>query len=256
MKELLEKMLGIANAAGSIIMEVYQNNHEVEFKEDLSPVTKADQASHAFIAREINSLSQRYPVLSEEDVKGFTGWQPGGFYWLVDPLDGTKEFISENGEFTVNIALIKNDAPVLGVVTAPALGVAYVAAQGLGAFKVDIKGQYKRISVSNKARDSDGLRVVSSRHHHTAALEAWLTRLKNADIRPVGSSLKFCLIAEGLADVYPRFGPTGLWDTAAAQVIVEEAGGVVETMEGGPLRYGDPSQVINPSFVVWGSRPC
>lgn len=207
-------------------MEVYEKNHEVEFKEDLSPVTKADHVAHDVIIKGINDLSQHYPVLSEENVREFIGWRPGGFYWLVDPLDGTKEYLAKNGEFTVNIALIKHDTPVFGIVTAPALGVACVAAQGLGAYKVDSKGQCQRICVSNKARTSAGSRVLSSRHHHTKELDAWLDRLKDANIGSMGSSLKFCLIAEGLADVYPRFGATGLWDTATAQVIVEEAGGL------------------------------
>lgn len=252
MHSLLNIVLDIANDASEVIMKMYGRSYSVEFKKDSSPVTQADLAVHKFILKELRQLETLYPVLSEEGGVGWEGWKPGKRYWLVDPLDGTKEFISRNGEFTVNIALIEEGKPLLGVVVAPAMGVAYAAARGLGAFKVDSYGCFQRIHVARRDRESLGLRVLSSRHHQTAELTEWLKRLPSHQLTPMGSSVKFCLIAEGEADVYPRFGPTCLWDTAAAQVIVEEAGGVVEALEGEHIQYENPSQALNPSFVVWG----
>ena len=252
MRELLEQVLAIARAADDAIMAVYGRAFEVTVKQDNSPLTEADRAAHDVIRQGLQALPQGYPILSEEDVEGFSGVGDDGRYWLVDPLDGSKEFIKRNGEFTVNIALIEHGVPVLGVVTAPALGTAYVAAEGVGAFKVEKDGQRHAIQVAGKPAEGSTWRVVGSRSHPSPDLVAWLDKLGEHEMLPMGSSLKLCLIAEGKADAYPRLGPTCLWDTGAAHAVVRYAGGRVETLEGEPLSYANPAEKLNPYFVVWG----
>lgn len=249
---LLEAVERIAREAGDAIMKVYARDFSVEEKEDKSPLTEADQAAHHVIVRGLQSLPVRLPILSEEDMEGFAGVNADGRYWLVDPLDGTKEFIKRNGEFTVNIALIENGVPVLGVVTAPALGTAYVAAEGVGAFKVEKDGQRHAIQVAGQPAEGSTWRVVGSRSHPSPDLAAWLDKLGEHEMLPMGSSLKLCLIAEGKADAYPRLGPTCLWDTGAAHAVVRYAGGRVETLKGEPLSYANPAEKLNPYFVVLG----
>ncbi|WP_350359594.1 3'(2'),5'-bisphosphate nucleotidase CysQ [Vreelandella sp. SM1641] len=249
---LLNDVEQIARNAGSAIMKVYAREFSVEEKEDKSPLTEADKAAHEIIVRGLESLSLQLPILSEEDAEAFTGVDSDGRYWLVDPLDGTKEFIKRNGEFTVNIALIENGKPVLGVVTAPALDVAYVAAEGIGAFKIDADGQREAIQVAGQPDPQTIWRVVGSRSHPSPDLAEWLEQLGEHEMLPMGSSLKLCLIAEGKADVYPRLGPTCLWDTGAAHAVVIQAGGRVETLESVPLSYATPSEKLNPYFIVWG----
>ncbi|MGP9592496.1 MULTISPECIES: 3'(2'),5'-bisphosphate nucleotidase CysQ [unclassified Halomonas] len=249
---LLDAVERIAYEAGDAIMSIYACDFSVEKKADKSPLTEADKAAHTIIVRGLQALPEQFPILSEEDVEGFTGVDANGRYWLVDPLDGTKEFIKRNDEFTVNIALIENGKPVLGVVTAPALEVGYVAARGLGAFKVEADGSRKAISVAGKPKAGVSWRVVGSRSHPSPDLSAWLEQLGEHTMLPMGSSLKMCIIAEGFADAYPRLGPTCLWDTGAAHAVVLEAGGRVETLEGTPLSYANPSEKLNPYFVVWG----
>ncbi|MCL7928577.1 3'(2'),5'-bisphosphate nucleotidase CysQ [Halomonas llamarensis] len=253
MTDLLNTVERIAREAGDAIMTVYAREFSVEEKEDKSPLTEADKAAHEIIVRELNALPQGIPVLSEEDEQGFAGPDEDGRYWLVDPLDGTKEFIKRNDEFTVNIALIEQGKPVLGVVTAPALGTAYLAAEGMGAVKVDEHGARHTLHVAGKPAANTPWRVVGSRSHASPDLADWLTKLGEHNMLPMGSSLKQCVIAEGKADVYPRLGPTCLWDTGAAQVVVEQAGGRVETLQGEPLSYATPREKLNPHFVVWGT---
>lgn len=249
---LLDAVEGIARDAGDAIMRVYARDFSVEKKADKSPLTEADKAAHNVIVAGLQALPVQIPILSEEDIEGFSGADAEGRYWLVDPLDGTKEFIKRNDEFTVNIALIENGKPVLGVVTAPALGVGYVAAQGLGVFKIEVDGQRKAISVAGKPKAEARWRVLGSRSHPSPDLAAWLAQLGEYTMLPMGSSLKLCIIAEGFADAYPRLGPTCLWDTGAAHAVVLEAGGRVETLEGSGLSYANPSEKLNPYFVVWG----
>ncbi|WP_282040870.1 3'(2'),5'-bisphosphate nucleotidase CysQ [Halomonas alimentaria] len=253
---LLDQAHTIALDAGTAIMSVYARDFSVEEKEDKSPLTEADQAAHNVIVAGLNALPGGIPVLSEEDEAGFSGPDADGRYWLVDPLDGTKEFIKRNGEFTVNIALIEHGKPVLGVVVAPALEVSYLAAQGVGAFKVEWaegkSGERTPIRVAGTPTEGATWRVVGSRSHPSPDLADWLEKLGRHDMVPMGSSLKLCLIAEGAADVYPRLGPTCLWDTGAAHAVVEQAGGRVETLEGQVLSYATPSEKLNPYFIVWG----
>lgn len=250
--QLLNDVERIAREAGEAIMSVYARDFTVEEKADNSPLTEADKAAHDVIVKGLEALAGNIPVLSEENTEGFAGVDADGRYWLVDPLDGTKEFIKRNGEFTVNIALIENGKAVLGVVVAPVLDVAYLAAEGVGAFKVEGDGERQQIRAGGKPQAGDAYRVVGSRSHPSPDLADWLESLGPHDMVPMGSSLKLCLIAEGVADVYPRLGPTCLWDTGAAQAVVEQAGGRVETLEGQPLSYAEPSEHLNPHFVVAG----
>ena len=253
-KALLKSVEQLACEAGEAIMQVYSREFAVELKDDNSPLTEADTAAHVIIARGLQVLTPEVPVLSEEDTQHFNGANAEGFYWLVDPLDGTKEFIKRNDEFTVNIALIAKGQPVLGVVAAPALALTYLAAEGLGAFKISVNGQWQAIQASSPPLEGQPWRVLGSRSHSGPRMKAWLESLGQYEIQPLGSSLKSCFIAEGKADVYPRFGPTSLWDTAAAQAVVEQAGGRVVSLEGQPLSYANPQQVLNPDFVVWGKE--
>lgn len=251
---LLEQVYRIALDAGHAVMHVYSRDFTVEEKDDKSPLTEADQAAHEVIVAGLKALPESIPVLSEEDGGAFPGPDAQGRYWLVDPLDGTKEFIKRNGEFTVNIALIEKGTPVLGVVLAPALEVAYLAGEGLGAFKVGANDQRQPICVSDRPADDATWRVVGSRSHPSPDLAAWLEQLGSHDMVPMGSSLKLCLVAEGAADTYPRLGPTCLWDTGAAHAVVEQAGGRVETLKGQVLSYAAPEQHLNPHFIVWGGH--
>ncbi|MFC6669078.1 3'(2'),5'-bisphosphate nucleotidase CysQ [Marinobacterium aestuariivivens] len=248
---LLDAVERIARDAGKAIMEIYGREFSVEEKEDKSPLTEADAAAHRLILASLQTLTPAIPVLSEEDTAAFAGADESGRYWLVDPLDGTKEFIKRNGEFTVNIALIENGQAVLGVVYAPVLDVAYLGAKGLGAFKIDENGR-QPIRVAEHA-EGEPWRVVGSRSHAGAETVAWLEKLGKHELVSMGSSLKLCLVAEGVADVYPRLGPTSLWDTAAAQAVVEQAGGAVIRLDGEPLGYGNTREVLNPFFIVHGA---
>lgn len=251
---LLDAVESIARAAGAEIMAIYDRDFAVAEKEDKSPLTEADSAAHNLIVTQLQALALQLPILSEEDTDSFAGADAQGRYWLVDPLDGTKEFIKRNGEFTVNIALIEKGEPVLGVVYAPAINTAYFAARSLGAVKVTEQGQRVAIQVSeppvNKA-----WRVVGSRSHAGAETKAWLTDLGDYELVPMGSSLKLCLVAEGAADIYPRLGLTSLWDTAAAHAVVNQAGGEVVQLNGQPLSYSNTHEVLNPHFIVRAVTP-
>ncbi|PSJ48283.1 3'(2'),5'-bisphosphate nucleotidase [Zobellella taiwanensis] len=248
---LLADIDSLARDTGEAIMAIYRRDFSVTTKADQSPLTEADAAAHRLIATRLAELTPELPLLSEEDTGHFGGADAQGRYWLVDPLDGTKEFIKRNGEFTVNIALIERGRPVLGVVYAPALETGYVAARGQGACKVLADGSRHPIRV---ARHNAGTpwRVVGSRSHGGEELPRLLARLGEHELVPMGSSLKLCLIAEGRADLYPRLGPTSLWDTAAAQCVVEQAGGQVLRLDGTPLGYDDTGHWLNPFFLAVG----
>lgn len=248
---LLREVEAIARESGAAILSIYARNFPVQEKADKSPLTEADVAAHTIISRRLSELSPSLPILSEEDMEGFSGPDQAGRYWLVDPLDGTKEFIKRNGEFTVNIALIAKGRPVLGVVFAPVLDTIYFAAQGLGAFRQIGEGEREQICVADHDAETSW-KVVGSRSHAGDSLCEVLKLLGTHEMVSMGSSLKFCMVAEGSADVYPRLGPTSLWDTAAAQCIVEQAGGRVIRLTGESLGYGDVSETLNPFFVVHG----
>ena len=247
--ELLESLLPVARAAGEEILQVYATEFEVRDKDDASPVTEADERAEALILPELTALTPDVPIVSEEAAAAGALPEAGSRFWLVDPLDGTKEFVSRNGEFTVNIALVEDGRPVLGVVLCPALGRLYAGAVGEGAFVEDEEG---RREIACRRPPADGLTIVSSRSHGDAdALEAFLAGRPVASSVPAGSSLKFCLVAAGEADLYPRLGRTMEWDTAAGHAVVSAAGGRVSAVSGGELGYGKPG-FENPHFFAEG----
>ncbi|MEM9690456.1 MAG: 3'(2'),5'-bisphosphate nucleotidase CysQ [Pseudomonadota bacterium] len=249
--DVVEPVVAVAIEAGAAIMEVYATDFDVQSKDDASPLTKADLASHHVISENLESLFPSLPIISEEDgLPDFatrSGWDR---YWLIDPLDGTKEFVKRNGEFTVNIALIEDGRPTLGIVHVPVSGVTYIGVAGEGAEKRTADGQREKIRVASHSHEP--ARVVGSRSHRSADLDAYLQRLGDTEIVAMGSSLKFCVVAEGGADLYPRLGLTSEWDTAAAQAVVEQAGGSVVTLDGAAMRYNTKDDILNPHFMVIG----
>jgi len=255
LKDLLEAVAGIALRAGDEILEVYRSSAElqVDYKADASPLTAADLRANALILRELAVLTPDIPVLSEEsELPPFAvrrGWQD---YWLIDPLDGTQEFLSRNGEFTVNVALVRAGVPVLGVVHAPVLALSWMGIPGTGAWKCETGEPWQ--AIHSAALTASSLRVVASRRHGAEALEAMLARLGRhfPDVVLVnrGSSLKFCLLAQGSADFYPRLAPTSEWDTAAAQAVLVASGGAVLGENLQALRYNTRDDLRNPSFLA------
>lgn len=250
--ELLEAVIGISRRAGREILDVYGSDFEAHAKADNSPLTEADLRAHRLITAELARLSPLLPVLSEEaaDIPFAerSGWKR---YWLVDPLDGTKEFVSRNGEFTVNIALIEGHRPIMGVVHIPVSDTTYSGIPGLGAWRASHDRPRAPIAVRRMARPP--LRVVGSRSHGNAALESALASLGPYELRPAGSSIKLCLVADGSADLYPRLGPTSEWDIAAGQAVVEAAGGqVVRIADGLALQYNTGAGLLNPDFLAYG----
>ncbi len=246
---LTQSVLEIAWSAGRQVMEIYsREDFGTTLKTNDSPLTLADIASHQLIVRELERLTPEWPVLTEESKAVDYGirrsWKT---FWLVDPLDGTKEFVKRNGEFTVNIALIQNKEPVLGVVYAPAEPVVYYAERGKGAFRIGPAGNSQGLHVNKDA--SGVLKVVSSRSHSGPDEEVFLNKVGPFEQVHVGSSLKLCRVAEGRAHLYPRFHPSMEWDTAAAQCVVTEAGGFVTDLSGRPLAY-NKQELLNPSFIV------
>ena len=244
MADLLDKVIDLAKVAGDAIMEVYESDDfDVEIKDDSSPLTRADKAAHDVIVKGLAKISD-YDIVSEE---GESRSPETEAYWLVDPLDGTKEFVKRNGEFTVNIALIKDGRPVLGVVYAPVLDVYYCGdVLAKRAIKIE-KGEQKEIYATPAA----GLpTIVVSRSHKDEQTQKLLDTIGECNEVAMGSSLKLCLVAEGAASLYPRLGPTSLWDTAAADAVVVAAGGAVKDLAGEMLRYNPQQNILNPYFVV------
>ena len=268
-QEQLTQVLAVAQAAGEAILAIYadETRWAVETKADDSPLTAADLASHDVIAQGLAGLLGGHPLLSEEsDPAELATRRHWSSCWVVDPLDGTKEFIARNGEFSVNIALVVGDEAVLGVVHGPATGVSYVAARGVGAFKV-INGVWQRIGTRALPLPSlaDGrvahapVNLTVSRRHGLARLAAFEGEVAQAfgpvTSVPAGSAFKTCAVAEGVADCYPRFGPTSEWDTAAPQVVLEEAGGWLLSETGQPFRYNARDTLLNGEFLAVGDQP-
>lgn len=254
MNDDLQQLLRIARLAGDEILDVYSGEIAVEEKDDQSPLTEADRRANAVIVRELLAHWPDVPILSEESksvpYEERKGWTD---FWLVDPLDGTKEFIKRNGEFTVNIARVRDGRPVAGVVFQPTAGVAYLAAEGQGAVKV-ADGESTSLKANGHYAEKNNVRVVASRSHMSPEVTEFVdgleSRGKTVDLKSAGSSLKLCLVAEGAADVYPRLGPTMEWDTGAAHCVAEQAGRKVlnwETRE--PLAYNTET-LLNPWFIV------
>ena len=261
--QLLNAVNEIAIAAGSEILDVYNSGQAIDVskKQDDSPLTDADRRAHLLIVDRLSSLTPDIPLLSEEsdaiDYELRKSWQR---YWLVDPLDGTKEFINRNGEFTVNIALIENGQSVAGVVYVPVSGISYFGGIGIGAWKQDANQQDSKAQsiVSRPMRESFGVRIVASRRHLGEQLNALVGKIENhfgkVTLLSMGSSLKMCLLAEGSADIYPRMAPTCEWDTAAAHGILSAAGGEIVDLQFRPLRYNSKPELLNPFFIALADR--
>lgn len=250
---LLDPVRDIAQQASQKILKVYETDFTVAQKQDRSPLTEADLAAHETICAGLKKLAGGLPILSEESktipFSERSTWQR---YWLVDPLDGTKEFIKKNGEFTVNIALIEGHASVLGVVHVPVTGTTYFAARGSGAFKRDA-GSSGAAKLATRRPNPEKFVVSGSRSHGGETLQQFVKNLPGeVELISKGSSLKLCLVAEGHADIYPRFGPTSEWDTAAAQCVVEQSGGSVVDLDFKPLLYNAKDDILNPHFLVIG----
>jgi 3'(2'), 5'-bisphosphate nucleotidase len=249
---MLEQLVEISRAAGEAILGVYASDFEVRDKADASPVTEADERAEALILKALAALTPSIPVVSEEAAAKGAAPVVGERFWLVDPLDGTREFVGRNGEFTVNIALIEEGSPRLGVVLAPALGRVFGGVMGGGAFAEE---DGRRRAITCRRPPQDGLTVVSSRSHgDREALDRFLAGRPVAHSAHAGSSLKFCMVAAGEADLYPRLGRTMEWDTAAGHAVLAAAGGRVRDLSGAELRYGKP-QFANPHFVAEGLVP-
>lgn len=259
----LEKVVEIAIVAGTAILEVYANAFKVEIKADGSPLTEADRRADQIIREGLQKLNPDIPLLSEEsETQAFAERRDWHRFWLVDPLDGTKEFVKRSGDFTVNIALIEGDHAVLGVVYTPLKRVVHYATRNAGAFKRELPpdtdgndsgGKPQPIRVKKFNREK--VVLVTSRSHASKAVEVYRSRLaaevEEVEIAKMGSSMKICLIAEGLADIYPRLGPTSEWDTAAAHCVLESAGGSLTSVTGEPLRY-NKENILNPWFLASG----
>ncbi|MEC9374869.1 MAG: 3'(2'),5'-bisphosphate nucleotidase CysQ [Pseudomonadota bacterium] len=250
-EKLIDTIIEISEEASSKIIDIYSKGYTLEKKEDTSPLTEADRFSHKIIENSLKKLSPNLPILSEEgSIKSWAERSNWNEYWLIDPLDGTKEFINRNGEFTVNIALIQNHRAVLGVVVVPTTNQCFYGCHNYGAFEKNTTSAPKKISVANPSESP--IRVVGSRSHRGKSLDKYLERLGEHELVTMGSSLKLCLVASGAADIYPRLGPTSEWDTAASQAIVEAAGGFVVTKDKQPLLYNTKADILNPEFLVYG----
>jgi len=248
----MDKIVSIAEDAGKAILEVYNRDFDIQEKDDKSPLTEADLAAHQLIVAALEKLEPKLPVLSEESAKiSYEERSRWLRYWLVDPLDGTKEFIKRNGEFTVNIALIESGRPTCGVVHMPVGNVTYFGCIGEGAKKRTEEGT---VDIAVDQQRQHPTRIVGSRSHAGDSLQRFLDRVGPHEMISMGSSLKLCLVAEGRADIYPRLGPTSEWDTGAAQAVVEAAGGVVTDLEMKPLRYNTKDSLLNPHFLVFADQ--
>jgi 3'(2'), 5'-bisphosphate nucleotidase len=249
--DLLHEVVAIARAAGRAILQVYASCFAVTEKDDRSPLTEADLRAQEVISAGLKRIAPEIPLVSEEAEQiPFAERSRWDWLWVVDPLDGTREFIQRNGEFTVNIALVHRHRPVLGVVHAPVLQRDYYASEGHGALRVDVDGSSQPIRVRRPA--ARPLRVVGSRSHRGDSLDGFLARAGEHEMVAIGSSLKLCLVAEGAADVYPRLGPTMEWDTAAGQAVIEQAGGHLVGLDGLPLAYNARPELLNPHFIAYG----
>ncbi|EOU2463329.1 3'(2'),5'-bisphosphate nucleotidase CysQ [Vibrio navarrensis] len=255
LSQLLPQVIDIARSAGQLILDIYQTKqYEAFTKDDETPVTSADLAAHKLITKQLSELTPDIPVLSEEaadiSLEKRAQWNR---YWLVDPLDGTQEFIARSGDFATIIALVENNRPVMGVVYGPVSGVTYYAYHGKGAWKIPQMDQSLRIQTHKHELPGQNIAIAISRRQDINRITNRMSSAWNYDLVPLGSAaLKACLVAEGAVDCYLRLGPTGEWDTAATQCIVEEAGGRILSTQLEPLSYNERDTLENPNFIVLG----
>ena len=250
-RDLREGAIALARDAAAAILGIYDSAFAVEHKADASPLTAADLAAHRILVDGLERLTPDIPVLSEEAAEDAT-WNVRRAWhrlWLVDPLDGTREFVKRNGEFSVNLALIEDGVPVFAIVQAPVTGALWHATRGVGAVRRDGDAE---IPLRVRRPALAPLRVAASRSHRDARTEAFIAKMGEVEPIGLGSSLKFCKLAEGGMDVYPRFGPTSEWDTAAGQCVLEGAGGAVIDPKGRPLRYNQRDTLLNGDFLALG----
>ena len=256
--EELLKICNISVEAGRIILDFYNKNLNISFKADETPLTQADIASNKLITNSIKKITPNIPILSEEEFIEWDVRKNWKKYWLIDPLDGTKEFIKKNGEFTVNIALIENNRPTLGVIYAPVSNELYFAKKNFGSFKILTSKQLNTLDnakkISIKINKTNKVKIIGSRSHSNPILQKWVSKnFNDFQILQKGSSLKFCLIAEGFADIYPRFGPTSEWDIAAGHIILEEAGGKLKSIYNKEILYNEKEDILNPNFFAYNN---
>ena len=255
-EQYLLDVSNLAISAGQVTMNYYKSDIKVMIKEDHSPLTNADLDSNNIICSGLLKIDPTIPIVSEESLVDWQTRKEWGKYWLIDPLDGTKEFINKNGEFTINIALIENNKPVLGVIFVPALSTLYFASKYYGSFKLFCSSNLSSLNQSNRIKvnekkKTDHLFVIGSRSHSNEGFNHWVQQnVKDYELIKTGSSLKFCRIAEGSADLYPRFGPTSEWDIAAGHIILTEAGGSISTKDNNEIVYNTKENILNPYFIA------
>jgi len=256
--KIILEILNIAIDAGNEILKIYDENIIVESKEDNSPITKADINSNKIIIDRLKKIDSNIPILSEESLVTWNNRKNWNKYWLIDPLDGTKEFINRNGEFTVNIALIENHIPIFGIIYAPAKSLIYYSVKDNGAYKFSTNKSIKSLNnfnlINTKNIKNSTIKVICSRSHTNAEFQQWVDKhFSKYELVKSGSSLKFCLLAEGRADIYPRLGPTSEWDIAAGHIILEEAGGKLKSIDNKNILYNNKEDILNPHFIAYGN---
>ena len=256
-KNILE-LLNIAIDAGKEILNIYNDEIIVNSKEDKSPITQADINSNDLIVNRLKKLESNIPILTEESVVKWKNRKDWIKYWLIDPLDGTKEFINRNGEFTVNISLIENNYPIFGIIYSPVKSLLYYALKNNGCYKLKTNSNLSTLKNFNKINihkeKNKTTKVIGSRSHSSKEFLNWVEKkFTNFELITIGSSLKFCILAEGKADIYPRFGPTSEWDIAAGHIILEEAGGKLKTIDNKDILYNTKDDILNPHFIAYGN---
>ena len=252
------KILNIAIDAGREILKIYDDEIIVNSKEDKSPITQADINSNNLIVSRLKNLEPNIPILSEESLVEWKNRKNWNKYWLIDPLDGTKEFINRNGEFTVNISLIENNYPIFGIIYSPFKSLLYYALKNNGSYKSQTNtnlsnlNNFKKININREKNSTT--KVIGSRSHSSKEFLIWVeNKFTNYELVTIGSSLKFCILAEGEADIYPRLGPTSEWDIAAGHIILEEAGGKLKSIDNKDILYNTKEGILNPHFIAYGN---
>ena len=257
-QEVVIDILNIAIDAGKEILKIYKKNFNVDLKADNSPITEADINSNNLIKKRLIEIEKKIPILTEESLVNWETRRAWNKYWLIDPLDGTKEFVNRNGEFTVNISLIENNLPIFGVIYAPEKSLLYYGIKNNGSYKlitqdnINTLSEFKKININNNT--TSNIKIIGSRSHSNKDFHTWVDKnFSQYELISIGSSLKFCFLAEGNADFYPRLGPTSEWDIAAGHVILEEAGGKLKSFDNTEILYNTKENIINPNFLAYGN---
>ena len=257
-QEVVLDILNIAIDAGKEILKIYKKNFNVDLKADNSPITEADINSNNLIKKRLIEIEKNIPILTEESLVNWEIRRVWKKYWLIDPLDGTKEFVNRNGEFTVNISLIENNSPIFGVIYAPEKSLLYYGIKNNGSHKlitqdnINTLSEFKKININNNTTYKT--KIIGSRSHSNKDFQMWVEKnFSQYELISIGSSLKFCFLAEGTADIYPRLGPTSEWDIAAGHIILEEAGGKLKSFDNIDILYNTKENIINPNFLAYGN---